>query len=54
MMQSIIGPLALLLQQGSTGNPTPIGIAHWFMGFFLILILYAGALLFTYWISKDE
>ena len=54
MMQSIIGPLALLLQQGSTGHPTPIGIAHWFMGFFLILSFYGGALTFTWWISKDE
>ena len=23
-------------------------------GFLLILLLYSGALLFTYWISKDE
>jgi hypothetical protein len=50
----VIEPLALLLQQGSTGNPTPIGIAHWFMGFFLILTFYGGALTFTWWISKDE
>jgi hypothetical protein len=50
----VISALALLLQEGSTGNPTPIGIAHWFMGFFLILTFYGGALTFTWWISKDE
>jgi hypothetical protein len=44
----------LLLQEASTGDPTPIGIARFFIGFFLILSLYGGALLFTYWISKDE
>jgi hypothetical protein len=44
----------LLLQEGSTGDPTPIGIARFFIGFFLIMLLYGGALLFTYWISKDE
>jgi hypothetical protein len=47
-------PLALLLQAGSTAHPTPIGIAHFFIGFFLILTLYTGALTFTWWISKDE
>ncbi|HEV3477183.1 MAG TPA: hypothetical protein VG127_06860 [Rubrobacteraceae bacterium] len=46
--------LALLLQEGSTGDPTPIGIARFFMGFLLILTVYSGALAFTYWISKDE
>ncbi len=46
--------LALLLQEGTTGDPTPIGIARFFIGFFLILSLYVSALLFTYWISKDE
>ena len=50
----MISALALLLQEGSTGNPTPIGIAHFFMGFFLILTFYGGALTFTWWISKDE
>ena len=44
----------LLLQEGTTGDPTPIGIARFFMAFFLILIFYTGALAFTYWISKDE
>jgi hypothetical protein len=46
--------LALFLQEGSTGDPTPIGIARFFMGFLLILSIYIGALGFTYWISKDE
>jgi hypothetical protein len=46
--------LALLLQEGSTGDPTPIGVARFFIAFFLILSLYVGALTFTWWISKDE
>ena len=46
--------LALLLQEGSTGDPTPIGVARFFIAFFLILTLYGGALTFTWWISKDE
>jgi hypothetical protein len=50
----MIGSLALLLQEGSTGDPTPIGVARFFIGFFLIMSFYIGALLFTYWISKDE
>jgi hypothetical protein len=46
--------LALLLQEGSTGDPTAVGIFRFFVGFFLILTLYGGAWFFTYWISKDE
>ena len=46
--------IALLLQQGSTGDPTAIGIFRFFAGFFIIITLYVGALAFTYWISKDE
>ncbi len=46
--------VALLLQQGTTGDPTPIGVARFFIAFFLILLLYGGALTFTWWISKDE
>jgi hypothetical protein len=45
--------IALLLQQGSTGDPTAIGIFHFFAGFVLILSFYLGLLGFTYWISKD-
>jgi hypothetical protein len=50
----MIESLALLLQEGSTADPTPIGIVRFFIAFFLILSLYGGALGFTYWISKDE
>ena len=50
----MIETLALLLQEGSTGDPTPIGVARFFIGFFLIMFIYIGALGFTYWISKDE
>ena len=46
--------LALLLQEGSTENPTAIGIFHFFAALFLILTFYLGLLGFTYWISKDE
>ena len=46
--------LALLLQEGSTGDPTALGVFRFFVGFLLVLILYGGAWLFTYWISKDE
>ena len=46
--------LLALLQEGSTGDPTAIGLARFFIGFFLILSLYVGALIFTYWISRDE
>jgi hypothetical protein len=44
----------LLLQQGSTGNPTAVGIFRFFAGFFIVMTLYIGAWSFTYWISKDE
>jgi hypothetical protein len=50
----MIGPALLLLQEGSTGNPTAIGIFHFFAGFFIIMTFYLGFLGFTYWISKDE
>ena len=46
--------LALLLQVGSTGNPTPIGVFRFFAGFLLIVTIYSSFLGFTYWISKDE
>lgn len=42
--------LALLLQE----SPSTTGILRFFAGLFLILTVYGGALLFTYWISKDE
>jgi hypothetical protein len=31
-----------------------VGVLRFFAAFFLILSIYAGAWLFTYWISKDE
>jgi hypothetical protein len=46
--------LALLLQAGSTGDPTAIGIFRFFAGFLIIITLYTGFFGFTYWISKDE
>ena len=46
--------LALILQAGSTGDPTAIGIFRFFVGFFLVITLYTSFLGFTYWISKDE
>lgn len=47
--------LALLLfQEGSTGNPTGLGIFRFFAAFFLIMTFFLSFLGFTYWISKDE
>ena len=37
-----------------TANPEPIGLLRFFIGVVLILTIYSGAWLFTYWISKDE
>jgi hypothetical protein len=46
--------LALLLQEGSTADPTAVGLFRFFIGFFLIVFVFGGALTFTWWISKDE
>ena len=47
--------LALLfLQEGTTGNPTSIGIFRFFAAFFLVMTFFLSFLGFTYWISKDE
>jgi hypothetical protein len=52
--------LTLLLLQAAasqtdpTANPDMVGLLRFFVGFGLVLLLYTGALLFTYWISKDE
>jgi hypothetical protein len=43
-----------LLQTGTTGNPTAIGVFRFFVAFVLILTIYSSFLGFTYWISKDE
>lgn len=45
--------LALLLQD-SVQYPGAVGVLRFFAAFFLILSIYTGAWLFTYWISKDE
>jgi hypothetical protein len=42
--------LTLLLQE----SLDTVGVLRFFAGFFLILGIYVGALLFTYWISKGE
>ncbi len=44
----------LLLQQGTTANPLPIGVFRFFAAFFLIMTFFLSFLGFTYWISKDE
>lgn len=44
----------LLLQQGTTANPTSIGVFRFFAAFVLIVTIYSSFLGFTYWISKDE
>jgi len=44
----------LLLQEGTTENPTPIGVFRFFAAFTMIITFFLGFLGFTYWISKDE
>ena len=44
----------LLLQQGTTENPEPIGVFRFFAALTLIMTFFLGFLGFTYWISKDE
>ena len=44
----------LLLQEGSTGNPTGVGVFRFFAALILIFFFYLSFLGFTYWISKDE
>lgn len=54
---SIVGTLALLQaaeEVNPTADPEPIGVLRFFLGLLLILTIYSGAWLFTYWISKDE
>ena len=47
--------LALLfLQEGSTGDPTGVGIFRFFAALCLIMTFFISFLGFTYWISKDE
>jgi hypothetical protein len=35
-------------------QPELSGVTNFFIGFSMILIVVGGAVLFTYWISKDE
>ncbi len=35
-------------------KPELSGVATFFFGFFVILLVVGGSVLFTYWISKDE
>ncbi len=44
----------LLLQEGTTENPAPIGVFRFFAGFLLVMTFFLSFLGFTYWISKDE
>jgi hypothetical protein len=46
--------MELALLQGSTGNPSAIGVFHFFAAFILIITIYSSLLGFTYWISKEE
>lgn len=41
--------LNLMLLQSAFSGPATL-----FIGFFMVMFVYTGALLFTYWISKDE
>ena len=57
--EAVAGALVLIQalaegEQTPTANPEPIGLVRFFLGLLLILTLYSGAWLFTYWISKDE
>ena len=53
---ALIDLAVLLLQEGTSATDDPgfVGLARFFAGFLLILTVYTGAWLFTYWISKDE
>lgn len=49
--------VALALLQSNAGEQveyTSGGILRFFAGALLVLTIYGGAWLFTYWISKDE
>jgi hypothetical protein len=50
----VVLELALLLQEGSTAHPGPVGVFRFFFGFVLIISIYSSFFGFTYWISKDE
>ena len=44
----------LLLQEGSTGDPSGLGVFRFFAAFTLIMTFFISFLGFTYWISKGE
>ncbi len=50
----MIDLMLLLLQEGTTENPEPIGVFRFFAAFVLIMTFFLSFLGFTYWISKDE
>jgi hypothetical protein len=45
----ILEVLDLTLAEAAFPGPVML-----FLGFFMVMFVYSGALLFTYWISKDE
>ena len=51
---ALLDVLTVLLQNNPTAQPGFVGVGRFFIGFALVLTFYTGALLFTYWISKDE
>ena len=59
LLESLYAVGALILQSpqesgGPTQNPGGLALFRFFIGLLLVLTLYSGALLFTYWISKDD
>lgn len=48
-----VAPFLALLASKPT-EPLTGGPLNLFIGFFLVLCIFSGALLFTYWISKNE
>lgn len=52
-MQELL-PVLALLQEMQEPTPGPADVARLFAGLGLILTIFTSALLFTYWISKDE
>lgn len=44
----------LLLQEGTAGEATGVGVFRFFAGFLLVMTFFTTFLGFTYWISKDE
>jgi len=51
---ALIQAAAKTAETNPTADPEPIGLLRFFLGVLLILTIYSVALLFTYWIAKDE